>query len=123
MASLPKITTTSKPKFDTIRDLVKLSNSTGVNVWKAVAAKLSASASQRTEVNLSRIEKFATEGDKLIVPGKVLATGTLSKKVTIIGFSASESARAKIEKAGAKFVTINEYISDEKVDSKVKIFG
>ena len=122
MASIKKTKTTNVELFDTIRDLKKLSNKTGVNVYKAVAAKLAAPASQRSEVNLSKIEKFAQDKESVIVPGKVLATGILNKKVTIIAFSASESAKVKIEKAGAKFITIKEYIAN-KPSNKIRILG
>lgn len=115
--------TTNQVLFDTIRDLKKLSNSTGVNVWKAVAQKLSASASQRSQVNLSKINNNIKDNEKIIiVPGKILGDGTLTKKITIVAFKASESAIAKIEKSGSKFITIKEYIS-KKPDNKIRIIG
>lgn len=114
--------TTNKILFDTIRDLKKLSNKTGVNVFRAVAEKLSAPASQRAEVNISKIEKYAKNGEKIIVPGKVLGTGILTKKVTVVAFSASEQAVEKITKAGGKFFEIKDYIST-KPDVKIRIFA
>ena len=117
-----KTLTTNKVLFDTIRDLKKLSNKTGVNVWKAVAEKLSAPASQRPQVNISRINKFANEGEVVIVPGKLLGDGQITKKVTVVAFKASESAVKKLEAAGGKFIEIRNYISN-KPDSKVKILG
>ncbi len=122
MAAIRKTQTTNKVLFDTIRDLKKLSNSTGSSVYRAVAAKLAAPESQRPEVNLDKIEKYSQDKEVVIVPGKVLANGILTKKVTIVGFKASDSAIAKIEKAGAKFVEIREYIS-KKHDAKMKILG
>lgn len=122
MANVPKTKTTNKVLFDTIRDLKKLSNKTGENVWKAVAAKLAGSASQRSKVNLSKIEKHAMDGSSVIIGGKVLGDGILSKKVTIVAFSASDSAKEKISKAGGKFVEIRDYIS-KTPDNKVKIIG
>jgi large subunit ribosomal protein L18e len=122
MASIPKTKTTNKVLFDTIRDLKKLSTKTGVNVWKAVAAKLAAPASQRSQVNLSKIEKYTKDGESVIIAGKVLGDGILSKKVTIIAFAASESAKAKITKAGGKFIQIRDYIA-KNPDNKIKILG
>ena len=122
MATIRKLQTTNQVLFDTIRDLKKLSAKSGVGVYKAVAAKLAAPASQRSEVNLDQIEKYAADKEVVIIPGKVLGNGTLSKKLTIVGFKASESAIAKIEKAGSKFVEIREYIS-KKHESKMKILG
>ena len=117
-----QLRTTNKVLFDTIRDLKKLSTKTGVNVFKAVADKLSSPASQRSQINISKIEKFANEGETIIVPGKVLGTGIISKKVTVVAFSASEGAIEKITKAGGKFIRINEYISG-KPETKIKILG
>ena len=115
-----KIKTTNQELFDTIRVCKKYSNSKGVGLYSSIADELSRSASQRAEVNLAKIEKLAQSGDVLIIPGKVLATGVLTKKVTIVAFSISESAFLKIESAGAKFVTIKEYVSN-KPATKVKI--
>ncbi len=121
MASIRKTQTTNKVLFDTIRNLKKLSTKTGVGVYKAVAEKLAAPASQRPEVNLSRIEKYATGGETIIVPGKVLGDGELTKKLTIVGFSASAGAVAKIEKVGSKFVEIKDFV--KKPTGKIRIIG
>jgi len=120
---MAKTKTTNQVLFDTIRDLKKLSNKTGVKVFGAVADKLSSSASQRSEVNLSLIEKHVKDGETIIVPGKVLSTGTLTKKkLTIVGFKASESSIKKIEAAGSKFIEIRDYIS-KKPETKIRIIG
>lgn len=122
MASIRKTPTTNKVLFDTIRDLKKASTTTGTNVFRAVAEKLSAPASQRASVNISRIEKYANEGESIIVPGKVLGDGLISKKVTVVAFSASAGAIEKIEKAGGKFVEIREYLA-KKPSAKIRILG
>ena len=120
---MAKTKTTNQVLFDTIRELKKLSTKTGVNVFQAVAAKLAGPASQRSEVNLSLIEKYVKEGETIIVPSKILSTGTLTKKkLTIVGFKASESAIAKIEATGSKFIEIRNYIS-KKPDTKIRIIG
>lgn len=123
MASLKQSKTTNQELFNTIRELVKYSNSTGFAVYKAVANKLSSSASQRAKVNLSKIEKFVKEGETIIVPGKILGDGVLLKKnITIVGFNISESAIEKINKAGSKFVKISEFLS-KKPNNKLRIIG
>ena len=117
-----KTKTTNKVLFDTIRDLKKLSAKTGTNVFRAVATKLEAPASQRTQINLSKLERKTKDKDVVSVPGKVLGDGVLTKKVTVVAFSASDSAKAKIEKAGSTFVEIREYIKG-KPDPKIRIFA
>lgn len=117
-----KLQTTNKVLFDCIRDLIKLSNKTGSGVFKAVADKLSSPASQRPQVNLSRIEKYSKEEETVIVPGKLLGDGNIAKKVTVVAFTASEGAIKKLEKAGGKFISIRDYIAN-KPDAKIKILG
>ena len=114
--------TTNKVLFDTIRDLKKASNSTGLAVFRAVAQKLSAPASQRPEVNISRLEKHTKDGESVIVAGKVLGDGTLSKKLKVIAFSATEGAKKKIQSAGGEFVEIREYLK-KKPDGKLRIIA
>lgn len=122
MAKIREIKTPNKILFDTIRDLKKMSNKTGVPMYKAVAVKLSSPASQRSEVNLSKLDKVVLEGETVIVPGKILGTGLLNKKITIIGFSASENAKVKINKAGSKFIEIKDYLKGKQVQ-KIRIIG
>ena len=77
----------------------------------------------RRDVDLSRIERFATKGETIVVPGKLLADGLISKNVTIATWASSEAARQKVEKAGGKVITIEELIKKNPKGSKVKIIG
>jgi len=75
-------------------------------IWKKVAYELSRPRRQKVEVNLSRIDELAADESTVLVPGKVLGAGALSKKLTIAAFSFSEKARALIGASGGKAVTI-----------------
>ena len=121
MAKVRQTLTTNQELFNVIRDLKKLSSKTGVGVYRAVAAKLASPASQKVEVNLSKIEKFAKDKETLIVPGKILGSGLLTKKVTIVGFKVSESALKKITAAGSTYVSMEDFIA--KPNPKVRIIG
>ncbi|MCB9370232.1 50S ribosomal protein L18e [Candidatus Woesearchaeota archaeon] len=124
MAKIPVSKTTNKVLFDTIQDLRKASNKSGLMVYRAVAATLAAPASQRVELNLSKLDKKVSDGATVIVPGKVLGSGTLSKKVTVVAFSASESAKVKIASAGGSFVPIREFLKQkQKADTKLIIIS
>ncbi len=59
-------------------------------------------------VNVGKIEKYAKEGETVIVPGKVLGDGELRKKVTVVAKGFSKKAREKIEKAGGRVLTFKE---------------
>jgi len=76
-------------------------------IWKRVAEELSRSRRQRAEVNLSKLDAYAEDGGTVLVPGKVLGTGVLSKKVTVAAFSFSDSAKKMIIDAGGKTVSID----------------
>lgn len=82
--------------------------------WRRVAELLAKPKRRRTEVNLKKIEKLAKDGDVVVVPGKVLGDGRLTKKVNVVAFSFSESAKKIIDGAGAKYMEIEEYYRKDK---------
>jgi len=76
-------------------------------VWRKIAYELSRPRRQRVEVNLSKIDQFAADDATVVVPGKVLGSGVISKKVTVAAFTFSDSAKKLISSAGGKTVTID----------------
>jgi large subunit ribosomal protein L18e len=86
-----------------IEDLVK----TKKPFWRKIASELSRPRRRRAEVNLTKIEEYAPEESTVVVPGKVLGAGSMSKKVTVAAFSFSESAKKLISAAGGKAVSID----------------
>ncbi|MAF36246.1 50S ribosomal protein L18e [archaeon] len=70
-------------------------------IWTRVAKDLSRPRRIRREVSLLRINKYSKDGDKIIVPGKVLATGELNHKVEVYALEYSQDARDKISKTGS----------------------
>jgi large subunit ribosomal protein L18e len=75
-------------------------------IWKKVASELSKPRRKRVEVNLSKLEEYAEPDSTILVPGKVLGAGSVSKKMNIAAFSFSGKARAIISAAGGKAMTI-----------------
>jgi large subunit ribosomal protein L18e len=76
-------------------------------IWRKVAYELSRPRRQKVEVNLSKLDAFASDDSTILVPGKVLAAGAISKKMTVAAFSFSGKARLLISAAGGKAVTID----------------
>lgn len=76
-------------------------------LWRKVADELSRPKRQKVEVNLSKLDQYASDDATVIVPGKVLGAGALSKKLTVAAFSFSGSARKLIGAAGGKALTID----------------
>lgn len=75
-------------------------------IWKKVVYELSKPKRSRVEVNLSKLEVYGKDGGTVLVPGKVLGSGNLSKKLTVAAFSFSGSAKKLIADAGGKAVSI-----------------
>ncbi len=75
-------------------------------IWKRVVYELSKPRRSRAEVNLSKLETHGKDGGVVLVPGKVLGSGDLSKKLTVAAFSFSDSAKKLITDAGGKAVSI-----------------
>ncbi len=105
-----------------IRDLKKLSNKENAKIWKEIAYYLELPRRKRVKVNIGKIEKLAKEGETIIIPGKLLGGGLLNKKVTVVYYNASKSAIKKLEKAGAKGMTIEEFIKENPKGSNTRIF-
>lgn len=91
--------------------------------WRAIAQRLSASTRRHASVNLSEIEQEAKEGDTVLVPGKVLSSGTLSKKVRVCALAFSGSSMEKIKSAKGEAVTIMDEIKNNKDAKGVRVLG
>ena len=83
-----------------IADLKSTARETGGDVWGDVAERLEKPRRTHAEVNLGRIERYAREEETVVVPGKVLGSGTLRKDVTVAAVDFSGTAETKIEQVG-----------------------
>lgn len=91
------------------------------NVWKGVAKRLVKASRQRPSINLSRLSRNTSKGDKVVVPGKVLGAGTLDHQITVGALSFSASAREKLDASKSKALTIEELMKENPKGSKVKL--
>ncbi len=62
----------------------------------------------RQPVNLDKINNLCSAGDAVIVPGKVLSSGELDKKIKIIAWEFSEKALEKIKNKGEAVLLTDE---------------
>jgi large subunit ribosomal protein L18e len=92
-------------------------------VWRRVATDLDRSNRGRRAVNIERIERYAKAGLTVVVPGKVLSSGAMTKKVNVVAFQFSETAAKKIAKAGGSVSTFAEYIKKNPEGKQVQILG
>jgi large subunit ribosomal protein L18e len=89
--------------------------------WRRVYELLNKPARQRVVVNVSKINRYANDGDVVVVPGKVLGSGDLEKKVTVAAFSFSYTALEKIEAAGGRALHILELVKENPKGKGIKI--
>jgi len=92
------------------------------SAWNAVAKALSSSTKSYSAKNLGEIDKETKAGDTVIIIGKVLSDGELSKKLRICALSASEKAQQKIKSQKSELVSILEEITKNPKAEGVKIF-
>lgn len=93
-----------------INALRKTSNKQDATIWKRVAELISRPARQRAAVNVGKIGRYTSDGDIVVVPGKVLGSGSLTHKVTVAALNASTSARSSIVGAGGSLISIDELL-------------
>jgi len=79
--------------------------------WKSVAKTLSSSIKGQISRNLFEIDAQAKAGDTVIVLGKVLSKGELTKKIRIVALSISEKAKEKLKESKSEVVSILEEIT------------
>ena len=77
---------------------------------------------QRRSANIWKINKYTSDKEIALVPGKVLSDGELTKKMTIAAFQFSKEAMNKINKKG-KAITIKELIKENPKGKNVRIIG
>lgn len=117
-----KETKTSNPELiQLIRLLKKESREKQANIWLDIAEHLAKTRSQRISVNLSRINRHTKKSDVVVVPGKILGSGSLNHAVTVASFGASEKAKEKLIAAKAKYLSIPELLEKNPKGSNVKI--
>ena len=72
--------------MELISSLKKLSIDRKVKIWKRIAVDLEKPTRIRREVNIYKLDKYCKDNETVIVPGKVLGMGDLTKKINAIVF-------------------------------------
>ncbi len=106
-----------------IRELKRLAIEQQRPLWKRVASDLAKPTRQRRVLNLWRLEQHVTDGETVIVPGKLLGDGILTKKVTVAAASFSDEARRKVRASGGAVLTIEELLQQRPDGKDLKILG
>lgn len=108
------------PTNNVLLNTIELLEQQRASVWSEVAENLGKVNRRRPEVNISDIERNTEEGDTVVVPGKVLGSGRLSKDVTVAAFKASGSAKQHINDNG-EFKFIEDLVEENPEGTDVKV--
>lgn len=112
----------TNPRLASLISLLKnTSRENEVNLWRDIADRLEAPSRNYAEVNLSKINRYATNGETILVPGKVLGSGILDLSVKVAALNFSQSASEKIRQADGECMSIEELISVNPSGSRVRI--
>ncbi len=104
-----------------IRFLRKAAKENKAKIWKYVAELLERPRRKRIVVNVGKLERLCNDGDQVVIPGKLLGDGVLTKKVIVAAYAFSKSAYEKVLRAGGKPISIPELVRMNPKGSNVKI--
>jgi large subunit ribosomal protein L18e len=106
-----------------VRELRIAARTHDAPVWTSVADRLERARHQNPAVNVGQLERLAATDETLVVPGKVLADGDLSKKLTVAAFSYSSGARTKIHAAGGRALSLHDLVHTNPSGAGVRLIA
>ncbi len=101
-----------------IKELREASTKNQADIWNTIADELQKPTRRRRSVNILRINKHTKPNETVIVPGKVLGTGSMNHKVKVAAWQFSTSARQKLTT-----LSIPELIKENPKGKDVRIIG
>jgi large subunit ribosomal protein L18e len=108
---------------DLIVALEKQSKKQKVKIWNTVAQELASPTRSQRSVNVKKVSMYTQKDDTVLVPGKLLGTGTIDHAVTVVAHKVSTEAAQKITAAGGKVKTLQQEMKDNPKGSKLRILG
>ncbi|MFA5861413.1 MAG: 50S ribosomal protein L18e [Candidatus Thermoplasmatota archaeon] len=106
-----------------IQDLKKKSWENEAPIWRDIAKRLEKPTKARIAVNLSRIDRYAKANETVLIPGKLLAAGDITKPVKVAAYAFSASAIEKITAAGGECLTLESLVESNPTGKNVRILG
>ena len=89
--------------------------------WRKIAEILSRPRRLQIVKNLDEIDKESKEGDTIVIPGKVLGNGNISKKIRIAALSFSQEAEKKLKEKKCEMIKLAEEIEKNKKAEGIKV--
>lgn len=106
-----------------ISDLKNAGRENEAPLWRDIASRLEGPSRNWAQVNVSKVDAYARDGENVVVPGKLLGAGEVSRAVTVVAFNASASAKAKIAAAGGKVLDLKEGVAAFPKGEKCRILA
>jgi len=106
-----------------IQELKKSAYDHDAPIWKDIAKRLEKPLRNWPVVNLDKIDRHIKEKEIALIPGKVLSSGTLTKKVSIAAWDFSDKSVDKIKKAGGKTLSIQDLMKSNPKGKDIRILG
>lgn len=104
-----------------IVSLEKQSKKEKVKVWAYLAEKIAMPKRKRVAVNIDKIERLSKKDEVVIVPGKLLSKGLLTKPLKVASLNASRNAVSKITDAKGEYLSIEELMKKNPKGKKVRV--
>ncbi|MFH1424802.1 MAG: 50S ribosomal protein L18e [archaeon] len=89
-----------------IASLYKASEESSAPIWRDLAKRLEKPRQNWAEINLSNLNRVTKKGESVVIPGKLLGAGNIEHALTVYSYKVSDSASAKVTKAGGKVMPI-----------------
>ena len=68
---------------------------------------------QRPSVNIYKIDRICKENESIIIPGKVLGGGSMTKKVNICAIDFTDSAMHKLKESHCGVLSLEDALNDK----------
>jgi large subunit ribosomal protein L18e len=92
-------------------------------IWATVADRLERPRHQQTPMNVGHLDRLADPEQTVVVPGKLLAEGPLTKRLTVAAFAYSAEARVKIHAAGGLALSLHELLRTKPDGAGVRLLA
>jgi len=106
-----------------IVELRRAARSHKAPIWATVADRLERPRHRVVPVNVGHLERLARADETILVPGKLLAEGKLSKKLTVAAFAYSKDARTKVHAAGGVAISVHDLLRTRPDGAGVRLFA
>lgn len=89
--------------------------------WNPIMKIISSSTRNYSSVNLDKIDKETKAGDTVVIAGKVLSSGNVTKKLRICALGISELAKDKLKESKSEYVSLIEEIKSNPKATGIKL--